>query len=101
MGVSFTIELHMEFDWNSPPFKVNGSLTFRDIEESFEDPFAVVNLTIAAGTDYQPGTPNSASVYIIDGQAVTPDDVTVGLVTFTPEALEAGVSPATGAASMT
>jgi len=31
----------MEFDWNSPPFNVNGSLTKRDIEESFEDPFAV------------------------------------------------------------
>ncbi len=31
----------MEFDWNNPPFKLNGSLTFRDIEESFEDPFAV------------------------------------------------------------
>ena len=30
----------MEFDWNNPPFKLNGSLTFRDIEESFEDPFA-------------------------------------------------------------
>jgi len=31
----------MEFDWNSPPFECNGSLTPRDIEESFEDPFAV------------------------------------------------------------
>ena len=31
----------MEFDWNNPPFKLNGSLTYRDIEESFEDPFAV------------------------------------------------------------
>ena len=31
----------MEFDWNNPPFALDGSLTTRDIEESFEDPFAV------------------------------------------------------------
>jgi hypothetical protein len=31
----------VEFDWNNPPFPMNGSLTTRDIEESFEDPFAV------------------------------------------------------------
>ena len=30
----------MEFDWNNPPFEF-GSLTQREIEESFEDPFAV------------------------------------------------------------
>ncbi len=30
----------MEFDWNEPPFEL-GSLTQREIEESFEDPFAV------------------------------------------------------------
>jgi hypothetical protein len=30
----------MEFDWNNPPFEL-GSLTPREIEESFEDPFAV------------------------------------------------------------
>ena len=30
----------MEFDWINPPFK-SGSLSFKDIEESFEDPFAV------------------------------------------------------------
>ena len=30
----------MEFDWNNPPFDL-GSLTQREIEESFEDPFAV------------------------------------------------------------
>jgi hypothetical protein len=29
----------MDFDWNNPPF--NSSLSLRDIEESFEDPFAV------------------------------------------------------------
>ena len=31
----------MEFDWNNPTFQCTGSLTPRDIEESFEDPFAV------------------------------------------------------------
>jgi uncharacterized DUF497 family protein len=31
----------MEFDWNNPSFEVDGSLTQREIEESFEDPFAV------------------------------------------------------------
>jgi hypothetical protein len=30
----------MEFDWNNPSFEL-GSLTEREIEESFEDPFAV------------------------------------------------------------
>jgi len=29
----------MEFDWNNPPF--NSSVSMQDIEESFEDPFAV------------------------------------------------------------
>ena len=31
----------MEFDWNNLPFSLDGSLTQREIEESFEDPFAV------------------------------------------------------------
>ena len=31
----------MDFDWNHPPFNLNSSLSLRDIEESFEDPFAV------------------------------------------------------------
>ncbi len=31
----------MEFDWNRPPFELNGSLKVRNVEESFEDPFAV------------------------------------------------------------
>lgn len=30
----------MEFDWNNAPFELVGSLTFKDIEEAFEDPFA-------------------------------------------------------------
>ena len=31
----------MDFDWNSPAFEWDSSLTLRDIEESFEDPFAI------------------------------------------------------------
>lgn len=31
----------MEFDWNNLPFEFDSSLTPRDVEESFEDPFAV------------------------------------------------------------
>lgn len=31
----------MEFDWNNTPFELVGSLTQREIEESFEDPFAI------------------------------------------------------------
>jgi uncharacterized DUF497 family protein len=31
----------MEFDWNNSPFETVGSLTQREIEESFEDPFAI------------------------------------------------------------
>lgn len=31
----------MEFDWQEPPFALDGSLTLREIEESFEDPFAL------------------------------------------------------------
>lgn len=41
MGVLYTIGSDMEFDWNNPPFSLDGSLTQRDIEESFEDPFAI------------------------------------------------------------
>ncbi len=31
----------MEFEWSNPPFNLNHSISIRDIEESFEDPFAV------------------------------------------------------------
>jgi len=31
----------MEFDWNIPPFELDSSLSQREVEESFEDPFAV------------------------------------------------------------
>jgi uncharacterized protein len=31
----------MEFDWNNPPFNLESSLTLQEIEESFEDAFAI------------------------------------------------------------
>lgn len=31
----------MEFDWSHPPFQWQSSLTPQDVEESFEDPFAL------------------------------------------------------------
>ena len=31
----------MEFDWSNTPFGTDSSLNPRDIEESFEDPFAI------------------------------------------------------------
>ena len=31
----------MEFDWENPPFGSDSSLNPREVEESFEDPFAV------------------------------------------------------------
>lgn len=31
----------MEFDWNHPAFTLDGVLNPKDVEESFEDPFAI------------------------------------------------------------
>jgi uncharacterized DUF497 family protein len=31
----------MDFDWNSPPFASSDTLNLSEVEESFEDPFAV------------------------------------------------------------
>jgi uncharacterized DUF497 family protein len=31
----------MEFDWKNPPFTLDGSLMRQEVEESFEDAFAV------------------------------------------------------------
>jgi uncharacterized protein len=31
----------MEFDWSNPPFQFSLGLTSQDVEESFEDPFAI------------------------------------------------------------
>jgi uncharacterized DUF497 family protein len=29
----------MDFDWSNPPFNLSSSISIREIEESFEDPF--------------------------------------------------------------
>ena len=31
----------MDFDWSNPPFNLSNTISIRDIEESFEDSFAV------------------------------------------------------------
>jgi len=31
----------MEFDWSNPPSQLPGGLTQKDVEETFEDPFAI------------------------------------------------------------
>ncbi len=31
----------MEFDWTNPPFNLSDAIAITDIEESFEDPFAL------------------------------------------------------------
>ena len=31
----------MDFNWQNPPFEFEGSMTQQEVEESFEDPFAV------------------------------------------------------------
>ncbi|MEY4386468.1 MAG: hypothetical protein RLY20_1751 [Verrucomicrobiota bacterium] len=31
----------MEFDWDNVPFEMGNPLTQKDVEESFEDPFAI------------------------------------------------------------
>lgn len=31
----------MDFDWNNPPFNLSSEISIADIEESFEDPFAL------------------------------------------------------------
>jgi len=40
-GYTLQVILLMEFDWNNPPFNLKSSLSIKEIEESFEDPFAV------------------------------------------------------------
>jgi uncharacterized protein len=46
----------MEFDWSNLPFEWDSSLTPRDVEESFEDPFAVRLLPDSPGSPSRPGS---------------------------------------------
>ncbi len=34
-------EVNMEFDWSNLPFSLDRSISLQDIEEAFEDPFAI------------------------------------------------------------
>jgi uncharacterized DUF497 family protein len=81
----------MDFDWNNPPFNLNASLTIKDIEESFEDPFVIkllpdsprfsaqarfFNLGLASGgqgifTVYRT---NGKSVRVIHARTFEPED---------------------------
>ncbi len=58
----------MEFDWNNSPFDLKKPLTQRDVEESFEDPFAIRLLPDSGGI-------SSQSRYFNLGQAASGDGV--------------------------
>jgi len=81
----------MEFDWNNPAFEMGGSLTQREVEESFEDPFAIkllpdsprfavqarfFNLGMSAGGDgiFSVYRTNGKQVRIIYARAFQPEE---------------------------
>jgi len=81
----------MEFDWNNTPFEMGSSLTQREIEESFEDPFAIkllpdsprfsvqarfFNLGVTAGGDgvFSVYRTNGKQVRIIYARAFQPEE---------------------------
>ena len=81
----------MEFDWNNTPFELGGSLTQREVEESFEDPFAIkllpdsarfsvqarfFNLGMAAGGDgiFSVYRTNGKQVRVIHARVFQPEE---------------------------
>lgn len=81
----------MEFDWNNTPFELVGSLTQREVEESFEDPFAIkllpdsarfsvqarfFNLGMAAGGDgvFSIYKTNGKQVRVIHARVFQPEE---------------------------
>jgi uncharacterized protein len=81
----------MEFDWNNTPFEPVGSLTQREIEESFEDPFAIkllpdsarfsvqarfFNLGMAAGGDgiFSVYRTNGKQIRVIHARVFQPEE---------------------------
>jgi len=81
----------MEFDWNNTPFELGGSLTQREIEESFEDPFAIkllpdsprfsvqarfFNLGMAAGGDgiFSVYRTNGKQIRVIHARVFQPEE---------------------------
>ncbi len=81
----------MEFDWNNTSFELGGSLTQREVEESFEDPFAIkllpdsarfsvqarfFNLGMAAGGDgiFSVYRTNGKQVRVIHARVFQPEE---------------------------
>ena len=81
----------MEFDWNNTPFEMGGSLTQREVEESFEDPFAIkllpdsprfsvqtrfFNLGLAAGGDgvFSVYRTNGKQIRVIHARVFQPEE---------------------------
>lgn len=81
----------MEFDWKNPPFELGGSLTQREVEESFEDPFAIkllpdsprfavqarfFNLGVTAGGDgvFSVYRTNGKQIRVIFARAFQPEE---------------------------
>lgn len=81
----------MEFDWNNTPFELVGSLTQREVEESFEDPFAIkllpdsarfsvqarfFNLGMAAGGDgiFSVYRTNGKQIRVIHARVFQPEE---------------------------
>ncbi len=82
----------MEFDWNNTPFNLDdGSLTQKEIEESFEDPFVVrllpdtprfsvqarfFNLGVSAGGDgvFSVYRTNGKQVRVIYARPMEPEE---------------------------
>lgn len=81
----------MEFDWNNPPFEMSSSLTQREVEESFEDPFAIkllpdsprfsvqarfFNLGVSAGGDgvFSVYRTNGKQIRIIYARSFQPEE---------------------------
>ncbi|KAB2653287.1 MAG: hypothetical protein DVB33_03555 [Verrucomicrobia bacterium] len=81
----------MEFDWNNTPFELGASLTQREVEESFEDPFAIkllpdsarfsvqarfFNLGMAAGGDgiFSVYRTNGKQIRVIHARGFQPEE---------------------------
>ena len=81
----------MEFDWNNQPFEMGSSLTQREVEESFEDPFAIkllpdsprfsvqarfFNLGVSAGGDgvFSVYRTNGKQIRIIYARSFQPEE---------------------------
>lgn len=81
----------MDFDWNNAPFDLGGPVTPKEVEESFEDPFAVrllpdtprfsvqarfFNLGVSAGGDgvFSVYRTNGKQVRVIFARPMEPEE---------------------------